>query len=227
MADIEQPTYLSLSEASRLLGVHRTTLRRWADAGTVRVYTTPGGHRRFALDDIEALSTNKTLESDALARLWAKRALAQARSELQRVEQSPSWLAHLEEHERQTWRRVSLQLMGLVLRYVGQPDHEDESPLLAEAQAIGDAYASYALRSRVPLSTALEVALFFRDSLVDAVMSMPEQVNLSNEASTRLLRRIRRVLNVVELAVVAGYEHADPHLHFPENDTPDDASRAG
>jgi excisionase family DNA binding protein len=39
--------WLSLGPAARLVGVDPDTLRRWADAGQIDVFTTPGGHRRF------------------------------------------------------------------------------------------------------------------------------------------------------------------------------------
>jgi hypothetical protein len=58
----------------------------------------------------------------------------------------------------------------------------------------------------MPLTTALEAALFFRDTLVDAAMDMPEETHLRPEASARLLRRISRVANEVHLAVAACYE---------------------
>src|ERR1700716_4644897 len=47
--------WLTLGEASRLLGVDPDTLRRWADNGKVDVFTTPGGHRRFLRSAIDAL----------------------------------------------------------------------------------------------------------------------------------------------------------------------------
>lgn len=206
MGPTDQPTYLSLSEASRLLGVHSTTLRRWADAGNVPVFVTPGGHRRFAVADIEALSTRRPIGSEALAHTWAQRAVDQARTELQRVDQQPAWLAHLSDEERGTWRRVSLQLMGVVLRYVGAQGDQEDATLLAEARAIGADYAANARRSQMSLATALEAALFFRDSLVEAAMDLPEQVKQNPAASTRLLRRISQVLNAVQLAVVSCYE---------------------
>jgi excisionase family DNA binding protein len=207
MKEINHTVYLTLSEASRMLGVHSTTLRRWADAGMVPVYVTPGGHRRFAVTDIEAMSTPNMAGGQALAHSWAEHALDRARTEIQRVEQqSPAWLARLDDAERYSWRRVSMQLMGIVLRYVGMQD--DDAGLLEEARAIGAAYAENALRSNMSLETALEAALFFRDSLADAAMHMPEQVNLRPEASARLLRRISQVLNVVQLAVVRGYEES-------------------
>src|SRR6185436_10324435 len=49
------PDWVGLSEASRVLGVSPATLRRWSDAGRVRVFTTPGGHRRFSRSALERL----------------------------------------------------------------------------------------------------------------------------------------------------------------------------
>lgn len=207
MSETHQQVYLSLSEASRLLGVHSTTLRRWADAGNVRVYFTPGGHRRFALADIEALRQEQPLHGNALANTWARQAVSQAREEAQHTEHSPAWLATLGDEEREMWRNVGMQLMGVVLRYVNART-DDEAVLLNEARAIGSEYATQALRSNLSLSTALEVALFFRDSLVDAAMQLPEQASLRPEASARLLRQISHILNIVKLAVVEGYEAA-------------------
>src|SRR3989337_580452 len=50
-----QEHWLTLGEACRLLGVDESTLRRWADGGHVRVFRTPGGHRRFAESDVQEL----------------------------------------------------------------------------------------------------------------------------------------------------------------------------
>ena len=43
-----------------MLGVSVDTLRRWSDAGTVHPITLPSGHRRFRLDEIEALVKDRT-----------------------------------------------------------------------------------------------------------------------------------------------------------------------
>lgn len=51
----ESREYLRLSEAAAALGVHPDTLRRWADKGRVPVTRTPGGERRFARADVEAV----------------------------------------------------------------------------------------------------------------------------------------------------------------------------
>ncbi|MHB1482564.1 MAG: helix-turn-helix domain-containing protein, partial [Bellilinea sp.] len=46
--------WLNLTEAAERLGVHFTTLRRWADAGEIEYIRTPGGIRRFTLEALEA-----------------------------------------------------------------------------------------------------------------------------------------------------------------------------
>ena len=51
------PPDLRLSDAAAIVGVHPETLRRWADAGKVRSFRTPGGQRRFYRDDVENLLT--------------------------------------------------------------------------------------------------------------------------------------------------------------------------
>jgi excisionase family DNA binding protein len=204
MTSQDETTHLSLSTASKLLGVHSATLRRWADAGSVPVYITPGGHRRFARTDIEALAARSPLASQAISSTWANKALAVTRSELAHTQSRLDWVSHLPEDDRAVWRRIGQQLMGVVLRYINSP-HDDDS-LLAEARMIGADYAHRARQYGIPLTAALEAALFFRDLLVDAAMAMPEEANLRPEASARLLRRISRVANEVHLVVAASYQ---------------------
>jgi excisionase family DNA binding protein len=44
---------LTTSEAARQLGVSLSTIRRWSDAGHLVGYRTPGGQRRFSIEQIE------------------------------------------------------------------------------------------------------------------------------------------------------------------------------
>ncbi len=201
--------YLSLSAASKLLGVHSSTLRRWADAGIVPVYITPGRHRRFARKDIEVLLERGNVLPFEVTHTWARKAIDQTRAELASTEmahirEQPAWLTAVDIDERDDWRQIGQRLMGVVLRYVNA--QKEEESLLDEAHAIGLQYARSARQVGMPLRAALEAALFFRDSLVDAAVAMPEEAHMRPEASSRLLRRISRVANMVQLAVVAGYE---------------------
>ncbi len=207
MTDADESVYLSLSAASKLLGVHSTTLRRWADAEAIPVYLTPGGHRRFARHDIESIAAQKPLSVRALGSAWAARALANTRDDLAAAPVSRhTWLARIDEPDRDAWRRIGQQLMGLVLHYINSPSDNEE--LLGEARRIGASYAIHARRANIPLTAALDAALFFRDSLVESAMQLSEDVHPRPEESARLFRRISRVSNEVHLAVAGGYETA-------------------
>jgi excisionase family DNA binding protein len=41
------------SQAARYLGVSLATVRRWADAGHLGCYRTPGGQRRFSREQLD------------------------------------------------------------------------------------------------------------------------------------------------------------------------------
>lgn len=47
---------VGVSTAARIAGVHIDTIRRASDAGRLRTWRTPGGHRRFDPHDVRALS---------------------------------------------------------------------------------------------------------------------------------------------------------------------------
>ena len=54
----------SITEASRILGVSPTTLRRWEDEGRLTPARTPGGDRRFSPDDIQNILQSFRKETD-------------------------------------------------------------------------------------------------------------------------------------------------------------------
>ncbi len=45
--------WLSLGQAAKYVGVSERTLRKWADEGRLAAFSTPGGHRRFRLTDLD------------------------------------------------------------------------------------------------------------------------------------------------------------------------------
>ncbi len=45
---------LTTSQAARHLGVSLSTVRRWSDQGSLVGYRTPGGQRRFSVEQLDA-----------------------------------------------------------------------------------------------------------------------------------------------------------------------------
>lgn len=55
----DRPDKLSPSQAAQMLHVSTRTLTRMADSGKVAVIKLPSGHRRYMLEDIEAMLPEK------------------------------------------------------------------------------------------------------------------------------------------------------------------------
>ena len=78
-----RPGWVRPAQAAAFLGLHQMTLSRYVRDGLLRCYYTPGGHRRFAVGDLERLQGTVYGGSDALedAGEEARRVAATARAE--------------------------------------------------------------------------------------------------------------------------------------------------
>ncbi len=114
------PDWVGLSEASRVLGVSPATLRRWSDAGRLRVFTTPGGHRRFSRSALERLLPadrsrrpsigGAGLSPSRIARTY-RRASREAAPEL-------PWVLTLSDEQRLLFRERGHVLAASLLQYL-------------------------------------------------------------------------------------------------------------
>ncbi len=208
---LANPMWLTLEQASRRLGVHPTTLRRWADEGAIDVFITPGGHRRFIPADIEQFAqshhhSSVPADADKVAQsrhhssipaatqsVWTDHAIAHARLSLQ----TQNWAVGYDESERESQRYLGRRLMGLVLQYVVQPD--EHSDLLAEARAIGSQHARTAMARGRSLLDLLQAISFFRTTLLEVVLlDAPRAGRGRSDADAHLLRRIERLVGEVQ-----------------------------
>ncbi len=203
----EMKEWLSLKQASDRLGVHPTTLRRWADNGEIPVMLTPGGHRRFASVDVERFAEEhrRLRMMVGLEQMWAEHAIKQTRQEIV-SHQDAHWLAVFSEDDREHKRQMGRKLMGLMLQYISSNDGGDD--ILEEARAVGRAHAENALSIGMPLVDAIQAMLFFRDTMVEVAIQLPEVAHLRPEANTRLLRRINALLNAVQLTMAETFDEA-------------------
>lgn len=68
---------ISTRQVAELLAVSEATVKRWADAGTLRCFRTPGGHRKFRMSDVaDFLRTHNYEAAGPLAPVADANALA-------------------------------------------------------------------------------------------------------------------------------------------------------
>jgi excisionase family DNA binding protein len=205
--------WLTINEACKLLGVDQSTLRRWSDAGKVPVFRTPGGHRRYAEDDLRALLGDgpRRQERPRVSRqLLADRSLSAYEEEYLRGARERRWFkaysaATLEEH-----RRLGRRLIDLAVRYAAAPHSGDRPSLLTEAEQSGAPYGRAGAGAGLTISETVEAFLYFRFPVIRAVMGMIEEEGLAAKRATRLFVEIGHFMDRVLVATVQGHESTGP-----------------
>ena len=195
----EKSQWLSLRDACRLLDVSNTTLRQWADNGYLRVYRTPGGHRRFLRNDVESFANSpgqarEQGRGDAIE----GSALRKIRRNLNRndVLQQP-WYQSVEEEGKVRMRLFGRRLLSLLLQETGPRRRRQE--LLVEAHLLGREYGTEMSERGVTLKDTIEAFVFFRTMVLDS----------TNPSSwSRIIEAADRVL----VGLADSYEERDPAI---------------
>ena len=204
---IDEREWLSLTEAGELLGVHPSTLRRWADAGDVPHFRTPGGHRRFRTIDLVALlERGRTVDLPPRSEVLVQSAVGFTRQEMsqQHVSREPWYAAFDQEEDRQQMRDSGRRLFGLAIQFMSRTrDHE---PVLQEGRRIGEFYGQQSAQHGVSLVDTVRALFFFRESLLRAAkpgLASPGQYDAED---VRIHRQLRHFLDEVMYACLESYE---------------------
>ncbi len=197
--------WLSLKGAADRLGVHPTTLRRWADDGKIHVFVTPGGHRRFNETEVESFARDRlrVQVASGLEELLQRHAIKRARMDIASHSSEP-WLARLSQEDREISRNLGRRLLGLSLQYIVSDDGQD---LLRETEGLGFEYGKHGRSMGLPLEHMLRASMLFRDSLIETSLDLPDS-STTQQTSMHLVLRINDLMNVVQLAVVRAYGEA-------------------
>ncbi len=199
--------WISLSRACALLGVNESTLRRWADAGHVRSFRTPGGHRRFAEDDLRSLMAGHGRPGATTYGTLGQLATVRIRRRLQRGKSHEApWYAGISEDLRERMRPLGRRLMTLVSEYLARGSRR--SRLLDEARRIGSDYGKELAESSMSLSDAIEAFTFFRKGLDDAAIDLAHRGNLSAEEAVEVWELLAGLADQVLLSLAEAYEQA-------------------
>lgn len=147
VAENAMPQWLALKEASDFLGVHFTTLRTWADHGDIPVFRTPGGHRRFSLDDLRRFLAQRSQLAPADEHGIVSVAVGRTREELERqLPLEQRWRYPLQGDAEQARRQRGRQLFALAVSFVVKPGQSER--LLEQGRELGREYGWEAARER-------------------------------------------------------------------------------
>jgi excisionase family DNA binding protein len=204
---LDKEGWLSSIEASKLLGVHPTTLRRWADSGDIPCFRTPGGHRRFRAADLEAWlegrqSTALTVQSEALV----QNVVGFTRHEMAEQHVSTeAWYAAFDRgDDRQHMRETGQRLLGLAVQYMGRTSNHE--PVLQEGRRIGGFYGRQCAEHGMSLVDTMRAFFFFRESLLRATRPGLATRGQYDAEDARMHRQLRLFLDEVMYACMDSYD---------------------
>lgn len=206
----EKKRWLTLSEASKLLGVHPATLRHWADSGQVPSYRTPGGHRRFTAEDLRSFLMRASISApqDPSASPEAellKTALAQARHELRRLPVTElEWYGAFDEAGRKRQRVLGRQLYENSVNFILHPEERDL--LLKGAHELGASYAQNLMEYDITLVEAVRAFQFFRQNLLAALAASDLASRLAESGDLDFREDADLFLNEVLYGLIDVYE---------------------
>lgn len=213
MADrqsIDVGGWLELGQAARYLGVHFTTLRRWADAGEVPCSRTPGGRRRFREQDLR-LFLERMRQAGAGTALVAlqERTVALARHHMEEeAVQRQGWVARFDDESRSRFRSSGQRLIGLLLQFTGSGNAG--IAYLEEARRIAHEHGTVCRDAGVSITDTVGAVLFFRHSLLEVAYEAGVVSGLNDSGSRRLYQRMSDFLDAVLLAAAEGYSGSAP-----------------
>jgi excisionase family DNA binding protein len=188
-------SWLSLNEASKRLNVHPATLREWADRGRIRTFRTPGGHRRFSGEDIDALAAEAAPELALfMSALVGQARLATTAGRLA----TESWYSRFDDAAKERQRELGHDLMRLLVAYLG----DLEKDWTGDVRALGDRYARLAHDAGLSLGDAMRAFHLF-EGLVHSSVKQLSAVQAGGLADFE--RHVGWFLNEVRVAMVESF----------------------
>jgi excisionase family DNA binding protein len=213
MMSRDESEWLSLSSASKRLGVHYTTLRRWADAGSIPCFRTPGGHRRFRAEDLDAwLEGKKAVALAPHSEDLVQSVVRRTRREMadKRVVRESWSLAFEQEGERQRMRDTGRELFRLAIQYVSRTTGQES--VLQEGQRVGEFHGRQCAQRGISLVDTIRAFFFFRQSLLRVMQPAQARAGQLDLEELRIHRQLCDFLDGVMYACLEGYEQTCQHL---------------
>ena len=183
---------LTIGQAAELLGVHPLTIRNWSEKGTIRCLRTPGGHRRYRLQDLRrAIASPQHDPATAaaiveLARSAVREALASVRRSPTGAPPSGSGVLHglrseLNGNQRRSMTHLGRELLGLLIGYAvahadgagggtAAGDGWSREDALRRARQLGASYGRAARRLGLAPADVVATFNFFQETVVQALV---------------------------------------------------------
>lgn len=195
--------WLSLSEMAGEIGVHPSTIRKWADEGNLPVHRTPGGHRRFLRSEVELWKEAQQADSPQDIQMVINHAMKAIRLQISEGKlEDESWYQKLDSQARQRYRQSGRSLLVGLRAFLSS--HGEDA--IAEAEALGYEYASRGRQHQLNTVEATQAFLFFRNSLMESMLQIYESASIqSAKVWSSMFRRMNHFTDQILISLMDTY----------------------
>lgn len=202
----EHSVLLTISQASRMLGVSEVTLRQWTDEGQIEAFVTPGGHRRYNEADLRRFMGSKTRVhgiKDLVARIETTPEQEQQIARTQFA--GTDWYRNLDSTSKKRFAELGRKIHELVITYISKPTKREET--LQMAHKIGTEFGDYLIQMGVSLTDATEAFMMHRTPLITAATDLMKKRKALNERAVEAIPLVTQITDEVLLSLVATYQN--------------------
>jgi excisionase family DNA binding protein len=211
-AEQPQANRLSLGPASRLLGVHPDTLRRWADEGRIEAFLSPGGHRRFDRGELERVlamrqpdPVSRPLSSlgatpDRLSRAYRRSYLAGPRAGSAR--------SAVPVADREAFRTDGRGLVASLVAYLDAPEPDGRASAESAASALTDDLARRLAAGGLSLTESVGLFVAARRPFLSELGVIARRRALDAERISAMFEDASALLDRLLVRLIAAHQEA-------------------
>jgi excisionase family DNA binding protein len=203
---VNQGSLVSISEASQMLGVSEATLRLWTDEGQIKAFVTPGGHRRYDLDQLKSFiaSGYKATGIHELARELSQP--SEIHQEFTRNPTQSNWRQRLTVEQGHEFMLLGNNLFDLIIRYIIIPAKRKNT--LNMARSMGSEFGSKSASLGLSLIDAMEAFIQHRSNVMRYISRVMRKNQLHSKRITELLPLVNDIMDEALIAMVTAYQKA-------------------
>ena len=197
--------WIEIAEAARVLGVHASTLRRWADEGKIAHVRTLSGRRRFSRAELlkkKQIMQQGAPETESVQ--FESKTIDLARQRTSHLaHQNKGWFTHLSEEQRLLFRLSGQRMLGLMMQFVSR--NGPAETFLEEGRRMARDYGMICFRAGLSISQTAEAFLFFRRSIIELIEATSGLGGAYDPDSRRIFLRVTDFFDTLLVATIENY----------------------
>ena len=202
---MDRESLVSISAASHVLGVSEAALRQWTDEGKIKVFITPGGHRRYSRVDLKKFMSSHQKVLGIRDLVIELEDTVELHREIARTYLSTtSWYNKLSQEAQGHLADPGRCLLNLIIRYITEPSKQEETMKLA--RDVGHSFGETLAKLGLPLTDSVEAFILHRDPIMNATTHLMRKREAFSGRVVEAIPLVAHVMDEALVSLVAGHQ---------------------